>query len=103
MYPTVRLARIPRRGSQGTRSCLHLEQLEMRNMPSVLTPQHIVFHSLAGGAGADGSAGPVGLKPDQIRHAYGIDLISFSAGSVRGDGSGQTIAIIDAFDNPRFV
>ena len=33
------------------------------------------------------------LTPAQIRHAYGLDLIT-------GDGTGQTIAIIGAYDNP---
>ena len=36
--------------------------------------------------------------PTQIRHAYGFDQIHF--GTVRGDGSGQTIAIVDAYDDP---
>ena len=38
------------------------------------------------------------LTPTQIRHAYGIDQVMF--GNVVGDGSGQTIAIIDAYDDP---
>ncbi len=38
------------------------------------------------------------FTPAQIRKAYGFDQISF--GNVVGDGSGQTIAIIDAFDDP---
>jgi hypothetical protein len=40
--------------------------------------------------------------PLQVRHAYGFDQISFLSGSstVAGDGSGQTIAIVDAYDNP---
>jgi len=33
---------------------------------------------------------PTGLLPDQIRHVYGFDSLPF-------DGTGQTIAIIDAF------
>ena len=48
-----------------------------------------------------GSPGPVGLTPTQVRHAYGLDAISFNG--IVGDGTGQTIAIIDAFDNPKFV
>ena len=36
---------------------------------------------------------PVGLTPTQLRHAYGFDQIS-------GNGAGQTIAIVDAFDQP---
>ena len=39
------------------------------------------------------------FTPAQIRHAYGIDQINF--GSITGDGSGQTIAIVDAYNAPR--
>lgn len=49
------------------------------------------------------SAGPVGLQPAQVRHAYGFDAVSFvnSLGkTIKGDGAGQTIAIVNAFDNP---
>jgi subtilase family serine protease len=42
--------------------------------------------------------GPTGLLPAVVRHAYGVDQITF--GSVQGDGTGQTIAIIDAYDYP---
>jgi hypothetical protein len=38
------------------------------------------------------------LAPATIRHAYGIDQVMF--GSVAGSGSGQTIAIVDAYDDP---
>src|SRR2546429_2179678 len=40
-----------------------------------------------------------GYTPQQVRHAYGFDQVTFSGG-VKGDGSGQTIAIVDAFNNP---
>lgn len=36
------------------------------------------------------------LTPQQIRHAYGFDLVA-------GDGAGQTIAIVDAYDSPNIV
>jgi subtilase family serine protease len=40
------------------------------------------------------SAGPSGgLSPSQIRHAYGFDQLA-------DDGSGQTIAVVTAFDDP---
>jgi hypothetical protein len=44
---------------------------------------------------------PIGYSPQQIATAYGIDKIEF--GSVTGDGTGQTIAIVDAYDDPAFV
>jgi subtilase family serine protease len=40
-----------------------------------------------------------GLTPAQVRQAYGIDQISFNGGVI-GDGTGETIAIVDAFDDP---
>jgi len=50
-----------------------------------------------------GYATPVGhgLNPTQIRHAYGMDQVTF--GSVIGDGTGQTIAIIDTYHSPTVV
>src|SRR5689334_19481994 len=44
-----------------------------------------------------GSANPQGFSPTQIRHAYGVDQITFSGGSVVGDGAGQTVAIVTAY------
>jgi subtilase family serine protease len=38
------------------------------------------------------------LTPAQVSHAYGVDNITF--GGIKGDGTGQTIAIIDAYDAP---
>ena len=50
------------------------------------------------------SSTPVGLTPSQIRHIYGFDLLSctFSGtfGSTTLCGTGQTVAIVDAFDDP---
>jgi subtilase family serine protease len=45
------------------------------------------------------TAGPP-YTPAQIRQAYGFNQITFANGTVKGDGSGQTIAIIDAYDDP---
>jgi subtilase family serine protease len=41
---------------------------------------------------------PAELTPGLVRHAYGFDRISF--GGVPGDGRGQTIAIVTAYDDP---
>ncbi len=49
----------------------------------------------------NGSLAPVGYTPQQVRTAYGFDSVMF--GSVVGDGSGQTIAIVDCYDDPNFV
>ncbi len=43
-----------------------------------------------------------GLTPAQVRHAYGVDQVSFMQGkrTIAGDGRGQTIAIVSAFSTP---
>ena len=46
------------------------------------------------------SSAPVGYTPAQVRGAYGVNLVSF--GNVIGDGTGQTIAVIDVGDNTGF-
>jgi len=44
-------------------------------------------------------------SPAQIAHAYGFDLVNFTANGIvhKGDGSGQTIAIVDAYDDPTIL
>ncbi len=42
------------------------------------------------------SSGSVVYTPSQIRHAYGFDQLPY-------DGSGQTIAIVDAYDDPTIL
>jgi hypothetical protein len=54
------------------RARLRLEELESRTLLSVFTPA-------------------------QIRHAYAFDQITFNQGIVKGDGTGQTVALIDAY------
>ena len=49
------------------------------------------------------TAGPTGYTPAQIRQAYGFDKIAFNNGTVAGDGSGTTIAIVDAYDDPKIA
>jgi subtilase family serine protease len=46
-------------------------------------------------------AAPAGMTPAQVRHAYGFDNVSF--GGVAGDGAGQTIAIVDAYDDTKIT
>ena len=53
------------------------------------------------GAQGVGSSSPLGYTPQQIMAAYEINRITF--GSIVGDGTGQTIAIVDAYDDPDFV
>jgi hypothetical protein len=87
---------------------LEVEPLEDRTAPSaaaltaatvLVKPTYQTYnpsHAIA----LDGSlATPVGLTPGQIRTAYGFDRITFP-GNVPADGAGETIAIVDAFDDP---
>jgi hypothetical protein len=46
---------------------------------------------------------PVGFTPSQIRQAYGFSQVTFSAGTVAGNGTGQTIAIVDACHDPNIT
>jgi hypothetical protein len=72
----------------------HLEaRLVLSGQPAaVYRPTFVMLHPL-GGLVPFQSASPSGLTPAQIRHAYGLDQIT-------GDGAGQTVAIIDAYDAP---
>jgi len=52
-------------------------------------------------ASTQGSTAPVGFSPQQIQTAYGLGSISWNG--VAGTGAGQTIAIVDAYDDPYLV
>ncbi len=70
--------------------------------PNPLPPDTTHAHPSSGSKPLDfGSPTPVGYTPAQIRAAYGIDNVVF--GSITGDGTGQTIAIVDAYDDPAFL
>ena len=74
---------------------LMLELLEDRTLLSVPTA-HTNF-LLASPSSTRTPGG--GLSPAQIQEAYDFNLVQFSGGA-QGNGSGQTIAIVDAFDDP---
>jgi hypothetical protein len=48
------------------------------------------------------SGSPTGLSPGQLAAAYGANQIGFK-GNIIGNGAGQTIAIIDAYNDPNIV
>ncbi len=77
-----------------------LEQLESRDLPSavtaVATPDYVLLSKAT--ASPHVSPGSNGYSPTQIETAYAINQISFNG--VKGDGTGTTIAIIDAYDDP---
>ncbi len=69
-------------------------------LSAVVDPAFLVLPQRHGGGGSGGvgsggitNPNPVGLTPAQVRNAYGLNLIN-------GNGAGQTIAIVDAYDDP---
>lgn len=79
---------------------LFSESLEPRWLLSVSAAEAAVVHSnLVLEAATGGSV--QGLSPQLARHAYGFDQIAFS--STPGDGRGQTIAIVDPYDDPNIA
>src|SRR5947209_8279445 len=75
---------------------LWVEQLESRDVPTVMYPFYHPLSPPGGGIHPFGSPAATGYTPSQIRHAYGFDQISFNgpSGPVAGDGTGTTIAIV---------
>ena len=84
------------------RSALSLERLEDRTTPSVMSP-NVIAVSVGGVRPASGTGLPAGFSPSQVRQAYGFNQIAFENGAVRGDGGGQTIAIVDAYSQPNIA
>jgi subtilase family serine protease len=54
-------------------------------------------------AGSVTNRTPYGLTPTQVRQAYGFNQVTFSNSKAAADGSGQTIAIVDAYDDPNIA
>ena len=77
-------------------SAPRFEQLELREVLSAsgFVPDYLVF--------AASSSSTAGYTPAQIRTAYGFNSLS-SFGSTPANGSGQTIAIIDAYNDPNIT
>jgi hypothetical protein len=82
-----------------------LEELESRTLLSAATP--FVKPAPTTGRAAAYFAGPGGYSPAQVRHAYGLDAVTtFYAANgqaAAANGSGQTIAIVDAYNDPGIV
>jgi hypothetical protein len=84
---------------------LRLEELETRTVPSAMGI-HALVHPQATVVDPGTFLGtPHGFFPNQIRTAYGFDQIVFDNPNafptgVPADGQGQTIAIVDAHDQP---
>ncbi len=95
---------------------LQLEDLEQRQLLAVVagsaaSEQAVPLYEKLTAATVGGTvspllgSGPTGYTPTQIKQAYGINQISFtgSSGTVAGNGAGETIAIVDAYDDPNIA
>jgi subtilase family serine protease len=80
---------------------LRVEELESRTLLSAAA----VFAQPGALVLPAGLTGATPYTPAQVANAYGFNQVAFSAGgkSVAADGSGQTIAIVDAYDDPHVV
>ncbi|HVT89086.1 MAG TPA: S53 family peptidase [Tepidisphaeraceae bacterium] len=78
---------------------MSLESLECRALLS--TASDIIVHPNLKVSPQAVSSTVDGYTPAEIKSAYGFDLINF--GSIKGDGAGQTIAIVDAYNNPNIA
>lgn len=74
------------------------EQLEPRQLLSASGLNSIVMQPQLAKAGDVPSLGA--YTPAQIAHAYGFDALGSVRTGVPANGSGQTIAIVDAYDDP---
>jgi hypothetical protein len=82
---------------------VNFEQLEDRTLLAIAVPTYQLMGGGSGGFTPDGSGSPPSgaFTPAGLDKAYGINLIT--EGGIQQEGAGQTIAIIDAYDNPDFV
>src|SRR6202041_323481 len=53
------------------------------------------------GASPNATGGVAPINPAQMRAAYGVNQIMF--GNTAGTGAGQTIAIVDAYNDPKII
>jgi len=75
---------------------LGAEELEQRTVPAVALSTFHTMHTIVLGPQYSSGQSPPGLWPAQVRHAYGVDQLKL-------DGTGQTIAIVDAFGDPNLT
>src|SRR5262249_21455827 len=101
-----RSARLSRRDrpARPPRRLPSLEWLDTRELVTSATPL-CVLNLPQGTAAAMAGAGPSGYTPSQISQAYGFNQIAFTknGSTIPGNGQGQTIAIVDAYDDPNIA
>ena len=85
---------------QARRIRLGSELLEVRCVLSVTGLTDDISAVPAAHFAAVTNTTPVGLTPAQVQQAYGFNGITFQNGTIQGQGQGQTIAIVDAYNDP---
>ena len=99
--------RIPRKDRRtlvrSLRSRLQVEELETRTLLSASSLAELLATPAVQVQPFVTNPTARGLTPAQIRHAYGFDQITFNNGGIAGDGTGQSIAIVDAYSDPNIA
>ncbi len=84
------------------RSLLQVDRLEARQVLSGSAAAIQVAHPMFALSPFSGGNGPSGgYSPSQITAAYGFSSVSFNG--VAGTGAGETIAIVDAYNDPNIA
>jgi subtilase family serine protease len=91
------------RSSATNRIRLSIESLESRDLLSGFFSPAYILQPNSGSAAPFATASAVGYSPSQISQAYGFNQISFDNGTVAANGGGQTIAIVDAYNQPNIA
>src|SRR4051812_35879335 len=87
-----------------SRARLLVEELEPRCLlRATALPADVTAVPAVSFAPAVTNPTPVGYTPAQVQHAYGFDQVPFLAGNPNSAGQGQTIAIVDAYDDPNIA
>jgi hypothetical protein len=86
-----------------------LEELQLLSASSplnaVAAPLLTIVPSAASGQPSPSvtNGSPIGHTPAQIAQAYGFNQVAFDNGAIKGNGAGQTIAIVDAYYDPNIA
>ncbi|HET6328653.1 MAG TPA: hypothetical protein VFG04_28475 [Planctomycetaceae bacterium] len=87
-----------------------VEELEGRQMLSasvigthsfLATPTYVIGSTIGPTLTPASQVNVPGYNPQQMQTAYGVNQIRFNG--IVGNGAGQTIAIVDAFDDPNII
>lgn len=107
-----RKPRTPRRAIYPFAAIEQLEDLQFLSATSTLNAVAMPLVSVITSGSASASAQatplvtngtPIGHTPAQIAQAYGFNGVTFDNGAIKGNGAGQTIAIVDAYYDPNIA